>query len=156
MALTALLAVKVKIRTSQAGIRGFTLLELLFVLFIVVLTASVVIFSIGRLHEKTVFNDETRKVYQTMKRARELSLIERRDVILRIDEDENRYWIDNGGDKALYAHSLRKGLVITGKEVIFFPKGNSSGGLIKIANGKGQEYTIEVDPVLGAPSIKRF
>jgi len=119
------------------------------------MAGSVVIFSAGRLHEKTVFNEEARKIYQTMKHAREMALLERRDTAFRLDPEVNTYWIDSGGGSS-DVRSLPRGLVITGKDVLFFPKGNSSGGSIKIQNAKGQEYNIEIDPVLGTPSIKRF
>ncbi|MEC4676553.1 MAG: prepilin-type N-terminal cleavage/methylation domain-containing protein, partial [Nitrospirota bacterium] len=54
-------AVKATAKTSIAGNRGFTLLELIVVLFIIGLSTSVVVFSIGRLHDKTVFNGESRR-----------------------------------------------------------------------------------------------
>jgi general secretion pathway protein H len=135
---------------------GFTLLELIIVLFIVGLASSVVVFSAGRLHDRTVFNEEARRIFHTAKRARELSLIERREMKLRIDAEAGRYWIDGGDEKARFSHTVRQGYVLTGEEVVFFSKGNSSGGFIKINDGKGKGYSIEVDPVLGTPSIKRL
>lgn len=145
----------VKIKILTAGNKGFTLLELIIVLFIVVLSVAVVIFSAGRLHEKTIFNEEARKIYQTLKRARELSLMERRDMVFRVDADANKYWIDNGSE-ALNSHAVHEGIILSGKDVIFFSKGNSSGGIIKINNAKRQEFIIEIDPILGIPSIKRL
>ncbi len=144
-----------KIKISTAGNKGFTLLELIIVLFIVVLSVAVVIFSAGRLHEKTIFNEEARKIYQTVKRARELSLMERRDIVFRVDADANKYWIDYGSG-AMKSHVVHEGIILSGKDVIFFPKGNSSGGRIKINNTKRQEFVIEIDPILGTPSVKRF
>lgn len=135
---------------------GFTLLELIIVLFIVGLASSVVLFSAGRLRDRTVFNEEARKIYQTMKRARELSLLGRRELTFRLDEHSGRYWVEGGDGKTFAEHTLRQGYVLAGTEVTFFPKGNSSGGLVKINDGKGREYAIEVDPVLGTPSIKRL
>ena len=140
----------------SSSLTGFTLIELIIVLFIIGLTASVVIISAGKIHEKTVFNEEARKLFLTIKHAREVSLLERRNVEFKIKEDENRYWLDYGDGKTYNLHSIPKKFTITGEAVVFFPKGNSSGGLIKIDNGKGREYTIEIDPVLGMPAIKRF
>lgn len=145
-----------KTKTSQAGNRGFTLLELVIVLFIIGLAVSVVIFSTGRLRDKTRFNEEARKISQTIKHARGIAILERKNIAFKINEDNNKYWIDYGDDKITSIHSLPPKFTVEGKTIFFFPKGNSSGGSLKINNGNGQEYEIEVDPVLGTPSIKRF
>lgn len=156
MAQTALPAAKARTKTSTAGNRGFTLLELIIVLFIAGIAAAVVLVSVGRLHDRAVFNEEARKVFQTLKRAREISLFERREVTFKVNEEGTGYWLDLGKDRRSDSHSVRGGLSVRGEEIFFFPKGNSTGGLIKVSNGKGQEYTIKVDPVLGLPSIRRF
>jgi general secretion pathway protein H len=157
MVLMAPRAVKVKIKTLPVGNnKGFTLFELLIVFFIIGLTGSVVMFSGGRLQDKTRFNTEARKLYLTVKHAREISIIERRDIIFRIDSESRTYWLDYGDDKSSEMHSIAQKFAITGDDVIFFPKGNSSGGKIDIVNGKGQKYEIIVDPGLGSTSIKRL
>ena len=143
----------VNVRGSQTG---FTLFELLLVLFIVGLAASVVMFSGSRLQEKTIFNTEARKLYLTVKHAREISILERSDVVVRVDGESKRYWIDYGDDKSSETHSLPQKFSLAGEDVIFFPKGNSSGGKMEIDNGKGQKYEVNVDPVLGTASIKRL
>jgi general secretion pathway protein H len=146
-----------KIKTSPAGIKGFTLLELIIVLFIAGMAVAVVVFSATRMHESAVFNDEARRLYQTLKHAREISLMQRIDVTVKVDAPDNKYWIDYGDGKTSDEHSLRAGVTISGdKDIVFSPKGNSSGGTIKIVNAKGQEYAIEVDPILGMPKIKRL
>ena len=194
MALTALLAGKVKIKTLQAGNRGFarpenvpgkingtlakavgrikllpgqtvrvrssqtgfTLLELLLVLFIVGLSAAVVMFSASRLQENTLFNTEARKLYLTVKHAREISILERRDIVFKADGQAKRYWIDYGDDRKSEMHSIPEKFAIAGEAVSFFPKGNSSGGRFELDNGKGRKYEVTVDPVLGTTAIKRL
>ena len=156
MALTALRAVKVRIETSQAGNSGFTFLELLLVLFIVGLASTVVMFSGSRMQEKTIFNTEARKLYLTVKRARELSILERRETAFKVDKETNRYWLEGGDDRSPNVHTIPEKFIISGDDIIFSPKGNSSGGKIEIDNGKGRRYEVTVDPVLGTPSIKRL
>lgn len=143
----------VKVRSSQTG---FTLFELLLVLFIIGLAAAVVMFSASRLQENTVFNTEARKLYLTVKHAREISILERRDVVFKVDVEAKRYWIDYGDDKTSEMHSIPEKFVIAGEAVNFFPKGNSSGGKFELDNGKGRKYEVTVDPVLGTTSIKRL
>ena len=157
MAQTELLAEKVRTKTSTAGNNnGVTLLELLVVLFIIGLATAMVVFSAGRMRDNSVFREEARKIYLTAKHAREVAILERQDVALKIDEEGNRYWLDYGGDKTSEMHAVPKKYPLSGKDLYFFPKGNSSGGLIEIRNEKGQKYAITVDQVLGTSSIKRL
>ena len=195
MALTALLAVKVKTKTLIAGNRGFTpaedtpseiggnyltkadsgiksfskhtvkacssqkgftLIELLLVLFIIGLAAAVAMSSGSRMQEKALFNTEARKLYLTVKHAREISIIERMDIVFNVDKEAKKYWIAYGDDKTSETHSIPQQFTIAGENVIFFPKGNSSGGRIEIGNEKGQKYEVTVDQVFGTASIKRL
>ena len=157
MAETELPAEKVRTKTSTVGSNnGVTLLELLVVLFIIGLATAMVVFSAGRMRDNSVFREEARKIYLTAKHAREVAILERRDVVLKIDEEANRYWLDYGGDKTSEMHAVPRKYPLSGRNLFFFPKGNSSGGLIEIKNEKGQRYAIEVDQVLGTSSIKRL
>lgn len=150
-------AEKVRIKTSTAGNKkGFTLLELLVVLFIIGITVSVVAVSVGRFHDKTLFTEEARRIYLTTKHARETAILERREVAFRLNEETNTYWLDYAVSKPSENHVVPKKFVITGADIFFSPKGNSSGGLIEIKNEKGQKYAIEVNQVLGTSSIKRL
>jgi len=157
MGLTALPAVKVRTRTSTAGNnRGVTLLELLVVLFIIGLATAVVVFSAGRVRDSSRFKEEVRKIYLTVKHAREVAVLERAEVVLKIDGEAGSYWLDYGHGRSSERHILPERLIIEGKDLYFFSKGNSSGGVIEIMNEKGQKYAIEVNQVLGTPAIKRL
>lgn len=146
----------VRTKTSTAGNDGFTLLELIVVLVIIGLTAAVVLFSIGRLHETTVFSQEARRVYQTLSRARTMALLEKREVVVQVDEEGHRYGIRGSDGPAAGKPALRQATELSGKDIVFYPKGNSSGGVITLRNAKGQGYAIEVNQVLGKPSIRRL
>lgn len=145
-----------RIRTSTAGSDGFTLLELIIVLVIIGLAAAVVLFSIGRLHETTLFNQEARRVYHTLNRAREMAVIGKTDIVVRVDEEGQRYGIEGDRGASAGTRPLRRGTELSGKDIVFYPKGNSSGGIITLRNAKGQAYAIEVNQVLGKPSIRRL
>lgn len=155
MAPTALPAGKVRTRTSTAGNRkGFTLLELLVVLFIVGLISSVVALSAGRMRDNSLFREEARRILLTAKHARETAILGRQDVVFKVDG--NRYWLDYGNDRISDLHAVPEKFSLAGKDLFFFAKGNSSGGLIEIQNEKGRRYAIEVNQLLGTASIKRL
>jgi type II secretion system protein H len=157
MALTELPAGKVRIKTLTAGNReGFTLLELLVVLFIIVLVSSFVALSAGQMRDNSLFREEARRIFLTAKHAREAAILGRQDVVFRIDEEGNRYWLDYGNDRTAEMHAVPKKFSLAGQDLFFFPKGNSSGGLVEIKNEKGRTYAIEVNRVLGTPAIKRL
>jgi len=108
------------------------------------------------MQEKSLFNTEARRLYLTVKHARELSILERRDIVFKVDRETNRYWLAYGDDTTSDIHTIPQKFILAGEDIIFFPKGNSSGGKIDLDNGKGQKYEVAVDPVLGTPSIKRL
>ncbi len=145
-----------KTRTSTAGNDGFTLLELIVVLVIIGLAAAVVLFSIGRLHETTLFNQEARRVYQTLSRAREMAILGKTDVVVAVDEKTQSYGIGADSRSSAGRRVLRQGTELSGQDIVFYPKGNSSGGTITLRNAKGQGYAIEVNQVLGRPAIRRL
>lgn len=144
---------RVKVCCSQTG---FTLFELLLVLFILGLAAAVVMSSGSRMQEKSMFNAEARKLYLTVKHAREISIIERMDIAFEVDQEARKYWIAYGDENTSEMHSIPQKYTIEGENIIFFPKGNSSGGRIEIGNEKGQKYEVTVDQVFGTASIKRL
>lgn len=143
----------VQVCSSQ---KGFTLFELILVLFILGLAAAVVMSSGSRMQEKYMFNAEARKLYLTVKHAREISIIDRMDIAFKVDQDAKKYWIAYEDENTSETHSIPQKYTIEGENVIFFPKGNSSGGRIEIGNEKGQKYEITVDRVFGTASIKRL
>lgn len=133
---------------------GFTLLELILVILIAGISVSIVVVSIGKAHEKMVFRDISKKVFITLKHAREVAIMERTPVIFKIDEKNNSFWMEKDGAVFGKSYNMPSHISISGESIIFFPKGNSSGGYIKIKNEKEKEFFIEVDPVLGTSKVK--
>ena len=133
---------------------GFTLLELIIVIFIAGISVTIVAISIGRIYEKRVFNETSKKVFITLKHARETAILEKTPVAFKIDEETNSFWMEKNDTVYGKVQNMPERISIRGKAIIFFPKGNSSGGNIKIKYEKEREYSIEVDPVLGTAKIK--
>lgn len=155
-----------KIKTSQAGNKGFTpnkhpcagftLLELIVVLFIVGISLSIVVVAAGRIFEKTVFKETSKKVFITLKYARETAILGKTPVTFKVGEKGSSFWLEKDGVVEGRVQNLPERVSISGESIIFFPKGNSSGGLIKIKDEKERGCSIEVDPVLGKPTVKGF
>lgn len=143
-----------KIRISQAGNKGFTLLELIIVILIAGIAASIVYVFIGRSYENTVFKETTKRVFLVLRHARETALLEKANVTFRIDEKNNSYWTEKDSSPYGGVHYMPKGTTIRGEDIIFFPKGNSSGGRIKMTDKKERGFYIDVDPVLGTSKIR--
>jgi prepilin-type N-terminal cleavage/methylation domain-containing protein len=143
-----------KIRILPTGSKGFTILELLIVLFITGLSLSIVLLSAGRLRENSLFKGEVRSLNAILRYARELSLLERIPVTFVFDEEnKNKYWLLKR-DAIQNEHSLPEGFTVAGEPVTFFSKGNSTGGVIQIRDAHSREYICEIDPVLGTAKAK--
>ncbi|MBI4684231.1 MAG: prepilin-type N-terminal cleavage/methylation domain-containing protein [Nitrospirae bacterium] len=138
----------------QAGNRGFTLLELIVVIFITGIAFSIVFLAVSREYEKAVFKDASKKIFITLKHARETSLMERTPVTFMLDKENRAFWLEKNGSKYGRTHQLPENIKISGESIMFFPKGNASGGAIIINDEKGRKHSIEVDPILGTPKIK--
>ena len=116
-----------KIKISQAGNKGFTLLELIIVILIAGIASSMVYVFIGRAHENTVFKEAAKRVFLVLRHARETALLEKATVTVRIDEKNNFYWTEKDSAPYRSVQSMPRGTSIKGDDIIFFPKGNSSG-----------------------------
>jgi prepilin-type N-terminal cleavage/methylation domain-containing protein len=136
--------------------RGFTLLELIVVLLVVGLAASVVMMTTARTQEKTMLDQEARKLHRVLGYARELSLIQRAPFVFVSDEETGRFWIEKNGSPYGDVLVLHKNLMIRGDAIVFLPKGNSTGGSVAITDKKKRGYVIKVDPATGISEIFRL
>jgi general secretion pathway protein H len=137
---------------SPAKEAGFTLMELIVVLFVLGLAASLVTISIGRSKEKGAFKDSLRKLYAAMRQARDTALLDKAPVSLNLDEDS--FWLEKE-EKPLGAKwSMPEGSKLEGKMIVFFPKGNSTGGVIIVKAKDERQYRVIVDEVTGIAKIE--
>jgi general secretion pathway protein H len=136
---------------------GFTLLELVVVLFIIAVAAGLVAVAVGKSFEKAVLRDEAMRLRNTLRHARELALLERTPSLVKLDSEQNAYWIELNEAKQGSVHALPRNVALrTDGEVAFFPKGQSSGGEVLIEDENKRGYIIEVDPVTGEPKLRRI
>lgn len=144
---------------------GFTLLELLLVLVIIAVAATLVAPAIG-----TRFTSaDPRQVMVQLRAAMEFMRVraieEGKEEVLVIAPEDHRYWHEGGdGEVTVPSESgelLARGRFIreTGEvEFHFYPDGTNSGGEVRIEkprNEGGKVYGLVLNPLLGTATIRR-
>lgn len=147
----------------QKNILGFTLLELVVVLAVVSLLATLGVPSIQRYYEAMEYRGAVRELSSAVNKARQQAFVRGVPIDLLIDHTANRYCLtssQNGVAESDFS-ALPETLAITvtyaaevssipGMPAIrFYPSGGSSGGEVSIERQTGAGVTIEIDWLLG-------
>jgi type II secretion system protein H len=137
--------------------RGFTLIELIVVLFILGIAMAIGTVSTMRAYQKSILKDEALRVQGTLRLARDASLIDRMPVTFALEPDSGTFWLERQGSAYGKVRKIPSGLEIEGEPIVFMPKGNSTGGVITIRRSEEDRgYVIEVDTVTGTAKIRRL
>ena len=140
---------------SEKG--GFTLIELVLVLALLAMATAVTMVSIGRTSQRALIRNEASLLKGALRQARQASLFERVPVTFVMDIQEGAYSILNGKRELREGHEIPRRLELAGsEEIVFFPKGDSTGGSISITGPQGRSYIIEVDRVTGIAKLRRL
>ena len=141
--------------------RGFTLFELVVVMFLIILILSLSSIFVATSLNKDTLQSTVREISLTMKYARILSEMNGEAQILIINLDENKFRI-----KSREAKSISKNINVTVidpslKEIsegiyefVFYPFGGVEGGAI-ILEHKNRLVTLELDPVIGMVAVNK-
>lgn len=135
--------------------RGFTLLELIIVMFIAGIGLGIVGLAAARSYEKDMLRQDAARMHSMIRYARELSIMQRVPVEFAFEE-QGLYWLEKNGSLLGDKKSVRSGYVIKGEPIIFLPKGNNTGGYVSVTDSRERGYSIEVDPVTGRATVKRL
>jgi prepilin-type N-terminal cleavage/methylation domain-containing protein len=133
--------------------KGFTLLELILVLFIAGVALSLVAGVVGKSRGKALLRQEASDLRNYLRHARERSLMERMPYIVALDPEAGTYWIEKDGEPAGKRRNLPEGIGISGSDIVFLPKGNSTGGEITLKDTRERGYIVAVDPVTGQSTV---
>jgi general secretion pathway protein H len=136
--------------------KGFTLLELILVLFIAGMALSLVAGVMGKSRGKAVLRQEVSDVRNLLRHARERSLMERAPYAMVLDAEAGTYWIEKDGAASGRPRTLPDTIGISGSDIVFLPKGNSTGGEITLKDKRERGYIVAVDPVTGHPTVRRL
>ena len=142
------------------GIAGFTLLELLLVIFLLTLVLGIsAAFSFSNV-SSAKFDSMAREMTATMKKARLLAYMHNERQILTIDMDNRLYGIQGRKTRGIPSklqitiHDTVKGEISKGQySFVFSPSGRMEGGTIVMKSGK-KEVKILTDPIVGSVLIR--
>ncbi len=140
--------------------RGFTLLEILIVLFLMGLAYAMAVPMIGSGAVTLELKGATRQLAAGLRKARGTAIAQREDAVLTVDVGQRRFALS--GDSKIYP--LPKDLEINlftaqseqlGEQIgniRFFPDGTSTGGRITLT-AKGSSFAVDVDWLTGKVAI---
>jgi general secretion pathway protein H len=126
--------------TIPSSSKGFTLLELMLVLFVVILGFSVIGLNISTGNDATEHQSAARDLVSALRYAKGQALISHKETTVDLDLNENTYTVSDR-DKVFTIPDTIALTVVTAQEELsgkgmasirFFPDGSSSGGRIKL------------------------
>jgi general secretion pathway protein H len=150
-----------KMSNTRHSSLGFTLIELLMTLVIAVSITAISVTAYSRLSSSAALKATSQDILVTLRRARISAITKSEEVAFSVDNIKRIYWVGGGERQRLIDPSLdleilsAKGLSANKNisQIRFAPDGSSSGGEIKISNGK-KVYSIVVEWLSGKVEIK--
>ncbi len=140
--------------------KGFTLLELIIVMFLIGLTLSLAAVLFSNTLPSSKFSSTARELAASVRHARTLAQLKGEMQTLTIDIDSRKYGIDSVTSKDIPPGVFIKvvdplqGDIQTGKYQFSFPPiGGAEGGTIVLWNSK-KTVRIEIDPIVGSAMVK--
>ncbi len=153
-------------RTSpEISCSGFTLVELVIVLFIIGIASAVVgIVLVGSLDSANL-KTSAREVASTLRYARSHAVSEKKAYTFILYKDNGGSYMEllvenhDGEEGPILRKSFSEDIIaeLEGEkwlQIDFFPLGNSSGGEIKLKNLKGSSFVVSVERVTGRVYVK--
>lgn len=146
--------------TRRAGRAGFTLLELMVVLAILVVSTALVLPSLGPGIETLRLRAEARSIVALLRQARQLAVSQRRPHTVAIDPGA-RAVVIQGAEAASprTRHPLPGEVRLTAEEgepsLTFTPRGTARETVWVLEGAGGRRYRIHVEAVTGRASLRR-
>jgi Tfp pilus assembly protein FimT len=145
--------------SPSSGGEGFTLLEMMIVLFIIMVVMGISMVFFAGMMRSARLNASARELSAAVRYAHKLSLSEGSRKVLVIDLDEKKYGIEGHFSKNLDSSIvIRVSDPVSGEvgsgtySFVFQPTGVGQGGTILLSSGK-KETRIQLDPIIGSVVI---
>ena len=135
--------------------RGFTLVELVLVLFIIAFVTGLALPAVGRGVDTLQLRADVAAFSAFLRYAREQAITKREAHEVRVDPAAHLLTLRvAGGDGARGSRRLSPRIAIkpetpAGLSITFSPRGVSSGGSFRLVGADGRGYRIFVDPLTG-------
>ena len=150
-----------KISNSRSSSHGFTLIELLMTMAIAVSIMAISAAAYSRLSSSAALKATSQDILVTLRRARNSAITKSKETAFSVDNNKRIYWVVGANRQRVIDSSLNLEIFsaknLSANENIsqirFAPDGSSSGGEIKISNGK-KAYSIVVEWLSGKVEIK--
>ena len=151
--------------TLNGQAQGFTLVELILVLVIIAVAASLV----GPALSKRFTEADPRRVIVQLRSVMELLRVQAvqrgREEILVIAPETKRYWLEGRGETVEIPHGSgdlsAQGRFVRDEgevEIHFYPDGTNSGGEVQIEQQRSEGetiYRLSLNPLLGTATVWR-
>jgi len=159
-----------KFQISNARRGGFTLIELIIVLFIMGISAGLVGIAINRSSGNHQLKTFAKEVSAVLRYARSHAVAEKKTYCFYIDRDERMFklYTDNTSKDSdeKYVQVISKSIpeelqiALTGRDaessfIEFFPIGNSTGGIVEVSNQKEKTYSVTVNRITGKVEVEQ-
>ncbi|MBI4589634.1 MAG: GspH/FimT family pseudopilin [Candidatus Rokubacteria bacterium] len=141
--------------------RGFTLVELILVLFILTLVAGLALPAVGRGVDTLQLRAEVAAFSAFLRYAREQAITRRETQEVRVDPDGRLLTLTAAGaEKERASRRLSPRIAIRAEAapalaVTFSASGLSSGGSFQLVGPDGRAYRVSVDPLTGRVTSAR-
>lgn len=152
-------------RNSSASHRGFTLLELLVVMTLIVIVGALILPNLATT-DNSIFNAQLRRAVAALSYARRVAIVESSPQIASfhvLDPDSADYnsrlqelaengstanWTGAGMGLRFQYEAGERDEAVDSIDITFFPQGGSTGGVLTLSLGE-RSARIRVDPITG-------
>jgi general secretion pathway protein H len=152
-------------RASGTSCAGFTLVELVIVLLLIGIASGLVSIYVGKGSGSLEIKKFSKDLYSVLRYARTRAVSEKQTYRFVINKDDGKYRLYTDSSKADKEEEApvpvvdkpipeELQVIMDGSEedqynIEFFPRGNTSGGVIEIRNENGTTYFITVNKITG-------
>ncbi len=140
--------------------RGFTLLELIIVMLIISISTAIVYISISIAERKALLKNTARRIFISLRYAKEMAIMQRKIMGFMVEDNGKAYSIiqinneERDDYQILKQAEVKRGVMIEGEGIVFYPLGNSSGGTIIVSDNENRQIRITVDDITGGIKIE--